>query len=359
MEITVILSQENETLPKAELLARLETLDIEYEITSEYPGVITFTTPASEDDIIELGSHLGYTHEILQTIKRTTPEELNNAVKDVDWSEYVNSSFKVRVKRMGNGDVDKDSIERYIGGYIKQQSQMPVDLTNADCTIKLVYTNPKLEVNEFKESKVVGYNEVIITRQIIEQDKKHFFDNKPHKRPYFHPGSMSPKLALCMVNLARTHKGDTVLDPFCGTGGILIEAGLIGCKVVGSDIYWKMKKGTSINLDYYGITDYRTFNLDVRELKMYEKVAAVVTDPPYGISTSTGDIEGDDIFREFFKSIYDNMRDDAYLCMASPHYVDLKPMADEVGFYIVEQYGIKMHRSLTRIITVIRKNTSE
>ena len=216
MEITVILSQENETLPKAELLARLETLDIEYEITSEYPGVITFTTPASEDDIIELGSHLGYTHEILQTIKRTTPEELNNAVKDVDWSEYVNSSFKVRVKRMGNGDVDKDSIERYIGGYIKQQSQMPVDLTNADCTIKLVYTNPKLEVNEFKESKVVGYNEVIITRQIIEQDKKHFFDNKPHKRPYFHPGSMSPKLALCMVNLARTHKGDTVLDPFCG-----------------------------------------------------------------------------------------------------------------------------------------------
>jgi tRNA (guanine10-N2)-dimethyltransferase len=166
---------------------------------------------------------------------------------------------------------------------------------------------------------------------------------------------MNPKLARCMVNLSRVNEGDLLLDPFCGTGGILIEAGLIGCKVVGSDIYWKMKNGTSINLDYYGIKDYRTFNLDVRELKMYEKVASVVTDPPYGISTSTGDIEGDDIFKEFFKSIYDNMRDDAYLCMASPHYVDLKPMADEVGFEIVEQYGIKMHRSLTRIISVIRK----
>ena len=88
---------------------------------------------------------------------------------------------------------------------------------------------------------------------------------------------------------------------------------------------------------------------------MYERVAAVVTDPPYGISTTTGDIEGDDIFVEFFKAIYDNMKDDAYLCMASPHYVDLKPMADDVGFEIVEQYGIKMHRSLTRIISVIRK----
>lgn len=166
---------------------------------------------------------------------------------------------------------------------------------------------------------------------------------------------MSPKLARCMVNLSRVTEGQLVLDPFCGTGGILIEAGIIGCKVVGSDIYWKMKNGTAINLEHYGIEDYRTFNLDVRELKMYEKVAAVVTDPPYGISTTTGDIDGNDIFKEFFKAIYDNMKDDAYLCMASPHYVDLKPMADDVGFEIVEQYGIKMHRSLTRIISVIRK----
>ena len=187
-------------------------------------------------------------------------------------------------------------------------------------------------------------------------DKKHFEDIKPHKRPFFYPGSMSPKLARCMVNLSRVKKGDLLLDPFCGTGGILIEAGLIGCKVVGSDIYWKMKNGTAINLEFCGIKDYKTFNLDVRELKMYEKVASVVTDPPYRISTSTGDIDGDDIFKEFFNAIYDNMKDDAYLCIVSPHYVDLKPMMDEVGFKLIEEYEIKMHRSLTRIISVIRKN---
>ena len=204
--------------------------------------------------------------------------------------------------------------------------------------------------------RIVAFeNDVYVAIEKIKLNKKHFQDSKPHKRPFFYPGSMSPKLARCMVNLSRVKEGQLLLDPFCGTGGILIEAGLIGCKVVGSDIYWKMKNGTAINLDYYGITDYRTFNLDVRELKMYEKVAAVVTDPPYGISTSTGDIEGNDIFKEFFKSIYDNMKDDAYLCMASPHYVDLKPIADEVGFEIIEQYGIKMHRSLTRIISVIQK----
>lgn len=355
MEITVILSQENETLPKAELLARFETLDIEYEITSEYPGVITFTTPASEDDIIELGSHLGYTHEILQTIKRTTPEELNNAVKDVDWSEYVNSSFKVRVKRMGNGDVDKDSIERYIGGYIKQQSQMPVDLTNADCTIKLVYTNPKLEVNEFKESKVVGYNEVIITRQIIEQDKKHFFDNKPHKRPYFHPGSMSPKLALCMVNLARTHKGDTVLDPFCGTGGILIEAGDLGVKLIGSDIEKCMYEGSKLNIAHEGFEDFKIYWEDVRKLDLDETVDAVAMDPPYGISTTLGGDDTKQLYTEALNSIAQYIKDDGYICMASPHYIDLYEVVENTPLKILEQHSIRMHKSLTRIITVLMK----
>ena len=198
-------------------------------------------------------------------------------------------------------------------------------------------------------------NDLFIAIERIKLDKKHFQDAKPHKRPFFHPGSMSPKLARCMVNLSRVKEGQLLLDPFCGTGGILIEAGLIGCKVLGSDIYWKMKNGSAVNLEHYGITDYRTFNIDVRELKMYEKVASVVTDPPYGKSTTTGGIEGDGIFKEFFISIYDNMRDDAYLCMASPHYVDLQPIADEVGFEIVEQYGIKMHRSLTRISSVLKK----
>ena len=33
----------------------------------------------------------------------------------------------------------------------------------------------------------------------------------------------------------------------------------------------------------------------------------------------------------------------------------INPMIKEVGFELVEQYGIKMHRSLTRIISVIRK----
>ena len=342
MELLCIQSQEHPELPLAELKAVMECENIDAMIDVVTEGLVILRD-ISEDNIDGyyeiLTKRLGYTHEVHEIIIKSSRESLNEDICSIDWNNYISETFAVRVKRF-KSEIDTVATERKAGALILEHcDNIKVKLREPNSLVRLVAFG----------------NDVYIAIEKIKLNKKHFEESKPHKRPFFYPGSMSPKLARCMVNLSRAKAGQLVLDPFCGTGGILIEAGLIGCKVVGSDIYWKMKNGTAINLDYYGITDYRTFNLDVRELKMYEKVASVVTDPPYGISTSTGDIEGNDIFKEFFHAIYDNMRDDAYLCMASPHYVDLKPMADEVGFEIVEQYGIKMHRSLTRIISVIRK----
>jgi len=342
MELLCIQSQEHPELPLAELNAVIECENIDAEVDSVTEGLVILKN-ISEENMCEyykiLTKRLGYTHEVHELILKTNVNDLDNDVLKVDWSDLIDETFAVRVKRI-RSDVDTVGYERKLGTLILDNSE----------EIKVNLSKPKTLV------RVVAFNDdLFVGIERIKLNKKHFEDSKPHKRPFFYPGSMNPKLARCMVNLSRIKEGELLLDPFCGTGGILIEAGLIGCKVVGSDIYWKMQNGTSINLDYYGITDYRTFHLDVRELKMYEKVASVVTDPPYGISTSTGDVNGEEIFKEFFHAIYDNMKDDAYLCMASPHYVDLNPMVDEVGFVIVEQYGIKMHRSLTRIISVIRK----
>ncbi len=342
MELLCIQSQEHPELPLAELKAVMECEGIEATIDVITEGLVILRgIPESEIDGYNqiLTKRLGYTHEVHQMIMKSSAESLDDDIPTINWNDYIPENFAVRVKRF-KSEIDTVATERRAGALILDNCEnIKVKLREPNSLIRMVACG----------------NDIYIAIEKYKLNKKHFVETKPHKRPFFYPGSMSPKLARCMVNLSRVTAGQLLLDPFCGTGGILIEAGLIGCKLVGSDIYWKMKNGTAINLDYYGITDYRTFNLDVRELKMYEKVASVVTDPPYGISTSTGDIEGDNIFMEFFVAIYDNMRDDAYLCMASPHYVDLKPMAEEVGFEIVEQYGIKMHRSLTRIISVIRK----
>lgn len=342
MELLCIQSQEHPELPLAELNAVIECEDMDTQVDRVTEGLVILKEISQENFkpyYKILTRRMGYTHEVHELILKTSVDDLEKDILTVDWSGYIDENFAVRVKRI-RSEIDTVGYERKLGTLILDNSQ----------NIKVNLSKPKTLV------RVVAHgNDLFVGIERIKLDKKHFEDSKPHKRPFFYPGSMNPKLARCMVNLSRIRAGELLLDPFCGTGGILIEAGLIGCKLVGSDIYWKMQNGTAINLDYYGITDYRTFHLDVRELKMYEKVASVVTDPPYGISTSTGDVDGEEIFNEFFHAIYDNMKDDAYLCMASPHYVDLKPMVDEVGFEIVEQYGIKMHRSLTRIISVIRK----
>jgi tRNA (guanine10-N2)-dimethyltransferase len=310
---------------------------------------------ANKSQIMNFGSHLGYTHEILTTLDKTTPDNLEESVKKIEWSNIIEGSFKVRVKRMGNGDVDKDKIERNIGGYIKQDCQMKVSLDNAEHTIKLVYTNPKTITNEFKEERILEYQKVIITELLIEQDKKHFFDNKPHKRPYFHPGSMSPKLALCMVNLAHVKEGDTVMDPFCGTGGILIEAGDLNTKLIASDLEKCMYEGTKLNLAHEGFKDFKVYWEDVRKLDIDETVDAVAMDPPYGISTTLAGEDTKKLYTEALIAIEKHLKDDGYICMASPHYIDMEEVVAKTPLKILEQHAIRMHKSLTRIITVLNK----
>lgn len=99
-----------------------------------------------------------------------------------------------------------------------------------------------------------------------------------NKRDYGKPasdkysGMMPPKLARMMVNiaLASSETGDrrpkvasfkisrtttyelrsTVIDPFCGSGNILLEAMMLGCDVIGSDISEKAVNDTKTNLGW-------------------------------------------------------------------------------------------------------------
>lgn len=342
MDLLLILSQEHDKLPLAELRAVLEIEEIETEMEIVCPGLVILRN--LDDDVFDdyyriFVKRLGYTHEVHQLIDECDYEDLDNAVKAIDWSEFVDENFAVRVKRFST-DIDTVATERRVGHLI---------LSNTE-NISVNLSNPKSFIRV-----VAHHSNVYLCFGKYQLNKKYFEEMKPHKRPFFHPGCMSPKLARCMANLARVKEGDTVLDPFCGTGGILIEAGLIGCKVIGCDIDWKMKKGTATNLEYAGVTDYKTHVVDVRELEMYEEVDAVVTDPPYGISTTTCGEGTSGIFSEFLQSIEHSMKKDALLVMASPHTLDIDSLLNDVGFELLERYEIKMHRSLTRIISVIAK----
>ncbi len=85
------------------------------------------------------------------------------------------------------------------------------------------------------------------------------------KRDYGRPrrdakvGMLPPKLAQIMLNLCCAQKGETILDPFCGTGALLMEAALMGAKPLGSDINPKMVEYTRENLKWL----YKEYAMDM------------------------------------------------------------------------------------------------
>ncbi|GFU47395.1 hypothetical protein NPIL_82442 [Nephila pilipes] len=120
--------------------------------------------------------------------------------------------------------------------------------------------------------------------------------------------TMDPLLSLVMANMALIKPGDIVLDPFVGTGGLLVAAAHFGGYVLGTDIDYLMLHGKDkpsrlnqkrrepdecilTNMKQYG---YESQYLDVlvsdTALPMWRCQSffdAIITDPPYGIREST------------------------------------------------------------------------
>lgn len=100
-------------------------------------------------------------------------------------------------------------------------------------------------------------------------------------------GMLPPKLARTMLNLAvpGTEK-KRVLDPFCGTGTVLLEGLMLGHEVIGSDIRADAVKQTLSNLTWFqaaypGEYTYDAFMADATQLKpemLHGKVDAIVAE---------------------------------------------------------------------------------
>ncbi|KAL0881365.1 hypothetical protein ABMA27_001242 [Loxostege sticticalis] len=124
------------------------------------------------------------------------------------------------------------------------------------------------------------------------------------KRQFIGNTSMDAQLALVMANQARVAPGDLVLDPFVGSGSLLVAAAHFGGYVWGSDIDFMMihartrptrvgqkarTKEESIrgNMKQYG-TSSRYLDVLVSDfsLPMWRedlKFDSIITDPPYGV----------------------------------------------------------------------------
>lgn len=133
------------------------------------------------------------------------------------------------------------------------------------------------------------------------------------RRAYIGPTSMESEMALLMSNMALVQAGDVVIDPFVGTGSVLIPCGTHGATCFGTDIDIRVLLGIGVGVSGGGATDellvdandgqprvnvqtnFRQYGLPPPELiradnsrsplvtRCHGFFDAVVCDPPYGI----------------------------------------------------------------------------
>jgi len=183
-----------------------------------------------------------------------------------------------------------------------------------------------------------------------------FAARRPDRRPFFKPGTLEPRFARLLVNLSGASHTGYLLDPFCGPGGILLEGALMGLKMIGLDIDKKMIDGARRNLRHFAPNaDFALLVGDARAIPCQKRFAALVTDPPYGRSTSTHGQQIISLLEQLFDQAASLLRPQGTVAISIFSEIPLEHIAEQQGFYQDLSEKIYIHRSLTRTIGVFRK----
>jgi tRNA (guanine10-N2)-dimethyltransferase len=343
VKLFFLLSGEHETLPASELTAilkvegyafkTLETLDQVLRLEAELGCIEAIKRRAAYTRICAL--------ELFNCEAKTG--KIANAFHSINLDNILDNgeSFAVRVKHVKNyaSKIDGMALEGKLGKLIlSKRTDAKVNLKNPEKTFLGVLTSEKF----------------VFGLKLAEILPKPFVERRPRKKPFFHPSAMSAKLTRCMVNLAKPKTGELLLDPFCGTGSTLIEAALIGCRVLGLDIKRRMVRGSLKNLAYFNIKPEGVIVADAKKPPL-AKVDCVVTDPPYGRSATTLRRTTKQIVEEVLVTANSMLDKGRRICIAAPKTLNVGHVGAALGYKHLESHFVYVHRSLTREIAVFEK----
>ncbi|MEK6849183.1 MAG: methyltransferase domain-containing protein [Nanoarchaeota archaeon] len=268
---------------------------------------------------------IAWSHATYEFLFSCSATELYTAMAGFDWQKHYKSSFKLVVH-----DVQMDIPK--LAGFIWRSLKNP----------KVDLDKPKTRFEIF----FVG-NRVVVGKRIVKIDAKPFLARRPHLRKANHPSGMQPRLARALVNLVGATKG-TIVDPFCGAGGFLIEAGLMGFKMVGTDIDPAMIYRAKKNLAQLKLKA----SLKVADAtKMKTKSDYFVTDLPYGLNTKGKALPK--LYLAFLKRLKLCMKKRAIVVF--PDFIDYPALLKKAKLKTVEEFSQRVHASLTRKIVVLEK----
>lgn len=303
-------------------------------------------------DLQELQNKLGGTQklgEILGSVKDHQELEKHLYALLLEKSGNGKLKFGISVYDLGSPKRTKE-IQKYMH---KVGIALKKSIKESGQSVRLVTSNePTLSTVVVEKNKLVtkGIEFVLL----VEDAEIHVgvtkavqdFEDWSH-RDYDRPGRdaksgmLPPKLARIMVNLTGAEPSPSyLLDPFCGSGTILMEASLLGFdNVIGSDISQKAIDDTRTNLEWltkenYRVADSTLICISATELTNQleaSSVDVIVTEPFLGNPRTgkerTQDVEHTiealtELYEAAFRELDVILKPGGVIVVASPvHYI--------------------------------------
>jgi len=281
---------------------------------------------------------LAYTRRALDLLGRADPDphSARAVVEAASIEREGTVAVRARVLR-DSAAVSTSEVERECGSALVARG-FDVDLDDPDHTLRVLLAG---------DTCLVGW--------VVAESVRDFSARRPTDRPFFQPGSMAPMDARAYANLAGAGPGARIVDPMCGTGGVLIEAGLVGGDVLGNDAQAKMVRGARENLAHYVGDTGVEFDLlrgDATALALRDDAAdGVVFDAPYGRQSKIARHSLDDL-------VADALAEAARVAPRGVLVADRswREAAVDAGWRVTDTFERRVHRSLVRHVHVLERS---
>lgn len=316
--------------------------------------VVDIPINLSVDKLFELVMQLKSAHKVSillveENISKTVEglKEIYEITSNAKISNLLNEniSFAIRAERIGSHEFTSLDVAKYAG-------QAIVDLTK----------------KKFGARSPVNLNHPAVIFDALVIDNKYYFalrisgEESLHRRGYRvydHPAALKPTIAYGMLKIAELKDGETLLDPMCGGGTIVIEAvrNYRLRNVYCMDISPKHLKGAIMNAIASSV--YSKINFipgNARKVDEYikEYVDVIVTNPPYGIRMLRQEYLRT-LYSDFLKSSRNILSSKGRIVVITSEYVLFKKEAEKLGYKIARKRRV-LHGNLeVEIIKIVPK----
>ncbi|XP_069106178.1 tRNA (guanine(10)-N2)-methyltransferase homolog [Argopecten irradians] len=261
----------------------------------------------SEDDVRKIGSRSVLIKNIIELWGHgSTYSELNQSLRETDKDvmdpHFVKEkSFKFELDAFNKKVIQSYKLERFESlPHDVLAFQGEVNLRDPDEIFFLME-----DYGPFGSQASDNPHHIYFGRRISEGQRDAIRKYNLQSRKFIANTSMDPGLSLIMANIGQVKKHDLIMDPFVGTGSLLVACAHHQAYVMGTDINYlllhakgkpsrakqdKRESDESIhaNLYQYGLRDFYVDAVvgDASKHHMWRQQPmfdAIITDPPYGV----------------------------------------------------------------------------